>query len=712
MVKEQKNNVDGLTQDPLLECLVYICKLEQKEVSRSSLTASLPLVKGKLSPELYIRSAARAGLKAAVVKRALPEISTLVLPCVAIMADNKAVVIRSLQRGKQIVFFDPLSQRESAVTYEVFQKIYSGLCLYSKPDFNPEPRIEHAGGLERDHWFWGTLARSWKIYRDVLIASFMINIFVIANPLFVMNVYDRVVPNNALETLWALALGILCLYVFDFILRLLRTYFIEVAGKKSDILLSATIMERVLGAHFSQHPQSVGAFASRVREFDTIRNFITSATVSTFVDIPFVLLFMLVVAYVGGPIVWIPIVAIPLILLYSWLIHKKLRSLVSQTFAASAQKNATLVEALANLEAVKTLGAESKILHKWEASVGMLAYWGVKSRVLSMSATTFSAFVQQVASVFVVIVGVYGIAENALTLGALIASVILVSRALAPLAQISGLLVQYHQTQLALGSIQEIIETEQERHPQKKFIERSQFRGDIEFRDVAFTYPEETLPVLDSLSFKITAGEKVGVVGRIGSGKSTIHKLLIGLYRPDSGAILVDGIDISQLDPAELRSHLGCVPQDGVLFYGSIRDNIAYHNSTVSDEEIIRVAEIAGVSSFVNKHAKGFDRVVSERGESLSGGQRQAINIARGLVLSPPIVLLDEPSSSIDNASESQLLEKLQLELENKTVILVTHKTHMLNLVDRIIVINAGKIVADGEKSKVLDALKKGLIRV
>lgn len=699
-------------KDSLLESLLHICAAEGRSATRTSLTAGLPLVNGRLTPELFTRAAERVTIESKINQRSLKNISPLTMPIVLLMENNEAAVLEHLSDTGEARLFDPRSNASTTISLEELDKTYSGFCILTKAMEQVETRVEVDLTAVEVHWFWGTLARSWRIYRDVLLASFMINVFVLANPLFVMNVYDRVVPNNAIETLWALALGVFILFGFDFILRLLRTYFIEIAGKKADVLLSAFIMEKVLGAHFSHHPKSVGAFSSRVREFETIRNFITSASVSAFIDLPFVVLFLVVVSYIGGPIVWVPIVAIPIILAYAWVVQSKLRRLVSYTFLASAQKNATLVEALTNLETLKGLGAESKILHKWESAVGTLAYWGLRWRFFSTSATTFAAFVLQISSVFVVIVGVYSIAENDLTQGALIACVILVGRALAPLAQISGLLVQYQQSKMALESLEDIVNAEQERPEGRKFVERLSFDGNIEFKNVDFVYPDETHLCLENLSFKIKSGEKIGIIGRIGSGKSTLHKLLIGLYRPTKGAVLIDGIDMTQIDPAELRDHIGYVPQDSVLFYGNIRENIAFRHQVISDEEIIRVANIAGVSDFVNQHPKGFERLIGERGESLSGGQRQAINVARGLVNSPPIILLDEPSAAMDNASETKLMAQLKQEFKDRTVLIVTHKTTLLNLVDRIIVLDAGKVVADGAKEKVLEALQKGQIRV
>ena len=709
------SDLPGSECDLLLESLILVAKAEGVICSRTSLTAGLPLHEGRLTPELTVRSALRAGLQAQIFERKLDDISALLMPVILILEDNKAVVLNGVSEDEsggrcyQITQAD--SGEQSTCTLADLEKTYAGFVIYVKPSEDVEERLE--AGLDDDNnWFWPVLGRSWKIYRDVLLASLLVNLFVLANPLFVMNVYDRVVPNNAIETLWALAIGIIVLYCFDFILKYLRVYFIEVAGKKSDILLSTYIFEKVLGATFSSHPKSVGAFASQMRDFESVRVFITSATVTTVVDLPFVVLFLIAIGYIGGSIVWVPITAIPCILLYSWYIHRHLKKLVSNTFIASAQKNATLVEAISNLETLKILCAESRMLRKWEAAVGSLAYWGIKSRVASSSATNFAGFVLQISSVFVVVVGVYGIADNNLTQGGLIASVILTARALAPLAQVSGLLVQYHQSRIALDSLNNIVNREQERPEHRRFIERTSFTGAIEFKGVNFSYPEEEQASLREISLKINPGEKIGIIGRIGSGKSTLAKLLMGLYRVDSGSVLVDGIDITQIDPANLRTHIGYVPQDSVLFYGTLRENIAFRHNTISDEAVIKAADIAGVSEFVNNHPQGFERMVSERGESLSGGQRQAINVARSLVNEPPILLLDEPSTAMDFSSEARLVSNLRTHMHDKTLVLVTHKAALLNLVDRIVVLDQGKVIADGPKDTVLEALKKGHLRI
>lgn len=699
--------------DALLESLVYIADTEQLHCTRVSLIAGMPLIDGKITPEIYTRAARRIGLSSQVVQRNLAQIPSLVLPAVLILKNNDALVLTGIDVvTRQAQVHLPLLGQEQSLDFSALEKIYEGLAIYSVPEPGFDSRVDKPTTAYDGHWFWRIIGSSRKIYRDVLIASLLINMFVLANPLFVMNVYDRVVPNNAVETLWALAIGILVLYIFDFILRSLRVYFIEVAGKKADVLLSSFIFERVLNAKFDVHPQSVGAFSSQFRDFETVRSFVTSATVTAFVDLPFVLLFLLAIYYIGGPIIWVPLIAIPLIVGYSLLAEKSLKKYVSHSFSASAQKNATLVEAITNLETLKVLGAEGKVLRLWEKSVGNLAFWGLKSRVISTSATTFASFVQQIAGVFAVIVGVYGIAINELTQGALIACVMLVSRAVAPLAQVSGLLVQYYQSKLALEALDEIVKKPQERNKETKYLQKTTLNGRIEFKDVSFSYPGDSSLTLKKVSFSIKPGEKVALIGRIGSGKSTIQKLLLGLYSASKGSVLIDDVDISQIDPADLRNHTGYVPQESTLFFGSIRDNIHYGQAILNDEEMLRAAKISGVSDFVNNHEHGFQRMVGERGELLSGGQRQSINIARALISDPSLYIFDEPTNSMDNTSEARFLERVKPVVDGKTLLLVTHKMSLLALVDRVIVLDRGQIVADGAKDSVIEALKKGQLNV
>jgi len=717
----------GDFHDPLLACLLTITRLENTPCSETSLIAGLPLVDERLTPELYVRAASRAGLEAKIVARKLENIPSIVLPAVLLLHDNTALVVTKIDFSAGIAtVIESVSTAEKTLSITSLAALYTGFIILSRPEerFEQASTMDAYSGTDTTHqssgntgWFWAVIRSSWKIYRDVLLASFFINLFAMANPLFVMNVYDRVVPNEALETLWVLAIGITMVYLFDLILKGLRGYFIEVAGKKSDILLSAFIFERVLGARYHERPQSVGAFVSQLREFDTVRNFFTASTISAVIDLPFLIIFLLLIGYIGGPLVWIPIVALPLILGYGLLLQRPINRAVEQTMVSSAEKNATLVEAMVGLETVKAMGSEGALQRHWEAAVGHLARWGQRLRMLSLSVSVFAGVVQQMAAVILVIVGVYLIADKSLTMGALIACVILSGRALSPIAQVASLLVNYDQTKTALAALSQIVEKQQERDPEKPFVKRPSFNGDIHFDRLTFHYPGETQAALDNVSFKIKAGERVAIVGRIGSGKSTIQKLIMGLYSPSQGSILVDGIDLQQIDPADLRGHIGYVPQDVVLFTGSIKSNITYgctavNGQPVTDQHILNAAQISGVKEFTDSHPLGLDRLVGERGQALSGGQRQSVGIARALLRDAPIYLFDEPTSGMDNSTESAALEQLSSTLVQKTLILVTHKTSLLGMVDRVLVLDRGKLIADGPKNSVLEALKKGQLRV
>jgi len=701
--------------DPLLSCLLLITQLENTPCSETSLVAGLPLVEERLTPELFVRAASRAGLNAKVLEKAIEQIPSVVLPVTLVLKRNRAVVLLScdVKNGKATII-DSKTSSEKVVDLSVLQQAYSGYVIYTRAAYHLDEEVaamypvDEGGG----HWFWSVIKSSWKIYRDVLLASFFISLFAVANPLFVMNVYDRVVPNSAIETLWALAIGVLIVYIFDAILKGLRGYFIEVAGKKSDLLLSAFLFEKVLGSRYSERPASVGAFASQFKEFDTVRNFYTSSTISAFVDMPFTIVFLLLIFYIGGPLIYVPIIALPLILGYGMLMRKPIRSAVEKTYASGAQKNATLIETLVGLETVKTLGAEGLVQRMWEQSVGHLSLWSQKVRLLSMSVSVFAGAIQQVASVIIIIVGVYLIAEREMTMGALIASVMLCSRALGPIAQVASLLVSYDQTKTALDGIDQIVSRDQERNPKKPFVKRPSFEGAVRFKNVSFAYPGEDQKVLDNVSFAIKPGEKVGLIGRIGSGKSTINKLILNLYKPTEGSILLDGIDGQQIDPADLRRHIGYMPQDVVLFSGTIKTNITYGSSHASDEDILKAAHLSGVKEFVDNHPLGFDRSVGERGQALSGGQRQSIGMARAMLNDSPIYLYDEPTSGMDNTTEIAVVQRLSAELKDKTLLLVTHKSSLLAIVDRLIVLDGGKIVADGPKAAVLEALQKGQLRV
>lgn len=701
---------DVARDDPLLACLILLTKIETRPFSAEALTAGLPLVDGRLTPDLFARAAARAGLSAQIMRRPLRKLTNLVLPAVLLLDEGQAALALAVDRaGDTITLLQPeAGAGERVIARTELEAHYLGHVIFVRPEHRFDARTPEVLHVRGRHWFWGTLARSWRIYRDVLVASFLINCFALASPLFIMNVYDRVVPNNAHETLWVLAIGVTIVFSFDLIMRALRGYFIDIAGKKADVVLSAMLFEKVLGLKMAARPVSVGAFANNLGEFESVRNFITSATISTLVDLPFVALFLLVIAFIGGSLVAVPLVGIPLVLLFGFLVQGPLRRAVENTFRASAQKNATLVESLVGIETVKALSAESALQRRWEQAVAFIAKWGVRARLLSASAVNASLFLQQLATVAVVAYGVYLIGEGNLSLGGLIAGVILTSRAMAPMAQVANLTAHYHQAHAALKTLDDIMALPVERAPDQTFVHHPRIDGSIEFDNVSFSYPGQTGLALNDVGFRIAPGERVGIIGRTGSGKTTLEKLILGLYEPSQGSVRVDGIDVRQLDPAELRRNIGYVPQDVTLFYGTLRENILYGVPSAEDSDMLRVAEIGGVTMFANRHPRGFDMPLGERGEGLSGGQRQSVAIARALLRDPALLIMDEPSNSMDNATEEQLKTRLNDYLRGKTLLLVTHRASLLDLVDRLLVLDDGKVVADGPRAQVIEALRMG----
>ena len=520
-----------------------------------------------------------------------------------------------------------------------------------------------------------------------------------------MNVYDRVVPNNATDTLWVLAIGVAVIYILDTILKFIRSYFLEVAGKKSDIIMSSIIFERVMGLNMAVRPKSVGSFANNLKEFESIRGFFTSTTVATIIDLPFIFIFLFVIKLIAGQIVWVPIGIMVAIFIYTLFVKGPLNRSIESSYAAAAHKNSVLIESLSNIETIKTMGASGSAQYQWEEASGEIANRGLKTRILSNSVSTMTAFFIQLNSVAVIVYGVYLIQEMELTMGGLIATVILSARAISPLGQVASLVANYEHTKTAYKNLNDIMKMPVDRPEGKEFIRRDEFNGFIEFQNVTFSYPEEEKKALDDVSFKIHPGEKIGIAGKIGSGKTTLEKLILGLYKPSSGTILIDGIDISQIDPADLRKNIGYVPQDVNLFRGSVKNNIIYKAPYVNDEQMIKASKLAGVDDFVKLHPKGYDMPVGERGDGLSGGQKQAIAIARAFLLDAPIVLLDEPTNSVDNVMESKIRANLAKNLVDKTTILITHKSTILSLVDRLIILDNGKLVIDGKRDEVLKKL-------
>lgn len=564
-----------------------------------------------------------------------------------------------------------------------------------------------AEAIDKPHWLRSTLKPFWRSYVQVALGTLFINLLAIAAPLFTMNVYDRVLPNKAIPTLWVLALGVSGAILFDFILKSVRASMIDFAGRKADLKLSYMLFDKILNASLKSRPMSTGEYASRVTQYEFVREFFTSNTISTVIDCVFVFVFIAVIYMIIGWIALVPLAAFFIAAAIGWYAQVKISGVIATSMNEGAQRQSLLIETIGAIETVKTLSAEAPLLRRWHQLAKRSSHTSEHIKEISAFAAHATALIQQLVTVVIVVAGVYEFAEGRVTSGAIVAASMLAGRAVAPLGQLAMTLSRMRQAFLSLRVLDGIMAQEDDLPTTTGFVNRDIRNGALTFSGVSFAYPGADNNVLHELSFQIRAGEKVGVIGRIGSGKTTIGRLITGLYAVGEGRILIDGVDIRQYHPAAVRSAVAFVSQNSDLFSGTVKENLLMAAPLASDEELLAAARISGVDEFVSRHPKGYDMPVGERGNLLSGGQRQAVAIARIMLRQPKIVFLDEPSGSMDLQSEKELIDKLSGVFGPEiTLICSTHRYSMLNLVDRLIVLDNGRLVADGRKEAVIDHLK------
>lgn len=706
-------------EEPLIQCLAYMARHYGNPQPAEALIAGLPVGEQGLSWETFERATDRAGLTVERVARKLERLSERELPAILVMKGGNALVltgIKKVGRKKSTYWAEvvdlaagsPTGDTPVEHTFEDLERDYSGNAMLVRPDTEADDVIDGVTSKSPNSWFWSAFLPNLWIYRQVVLATVFINLFALTLPLFIMNVYDRVVPNNAVETLWALAIGVAVAGLLDFVLRGLRSYFVDIASQRADVTLANRIFDRVLGAGLASKGQSSGARANVLREYETLRDFFNSATLSTFGDIPFIFLFVAVIWLIaGGGIAVIPLATIPFVIGTVLIAQIPLNRLVTRSFASAAEKNSVLFETLNGLETLKSLGAESWAADKWERSVAESIRTSVKSRLISSVSLNVVVVAQVLSSVAIMVIGVAAIHDGDITAGALIAAVILSARTIAPLGQVAGVLSQLYRARLAYSALRSVMGAPQERPRKARFVYKQSLVGDIEFRGLTFTYPDEKTPAVKDISFRVKAGEKVAILGPIGSGKSTLLRLILKLYEPDSGSVLLDDIDVTHIDPAMIRGHVGYMPQNAQLFSGTIRTNISLHAPHVGDEELVRAARRSGALDWINQRSAGFDAPVGERGDGLSGGQRQSVALARAFLRNPPVLLLDEPTSDMDPMSEKVFIDQMKAETVGKTVLVVTHRPALLELVDRIIVLDRDGVHADGPKDKIMSTLMR-----
>lgn len=693
----------GTVRDGLEEALVFLLEHLGQPMSRAALRARVARAPGPWTVEQAVEALESLGLRCEPRALTGAEAEALHQPALALRRGGGALVITGPQADGGVRLW-ALGVPDGAFAPSDWAHQLDGPVLVVSAALRPSAGPAAVQRGRYGHWFWGPLGAARGLYAQVALAALLTNVFALAASVFSMIVYDRVMPNNATETLMALLAGVGLVLVGDFAIRTLRGYFIDVAGARADMVIADTLFEQLLEMEMVARRGSTGATAAVMKEFESLREFLTSATLATLIDLPFALGFLVVIALVGGPLVWVPLLAIPVVVLVSAAIQPQLRRLVQSAYEDGQSKHAVVVETLGGIETIKSLGAGSLMRRRWQDAIAHQSAVGLRTRMLSQLAGNTANTASQAVWIGTVAAGFFLIRDGSIGSGAIVACSMLAGRAIAPLAQLAQLGTRLNQALSSYKALNGLMSQPREHGPMAAYVRRDRVEGGIEFRDVSFSYPGQQQGGLDGVSFTIRPGERVALLGRVGSGKTTVARLLLGLYRPERGAVLVDGMDVRQFDPADLRSHVGAVLQDTWLASGTIKQNIALGASAPTDAQILGAAELAGVHDFVAAHPEGYGRVLRERGEGLSGGQRQAIAVARALVGRPAILLLDEPTSAMDTTSERRLIERLRGAFDASTVLVITHRATLLDLVDRVIVLDNGRVVADGPKSDVLRA--------
>ncbi len=676
-------------------CLLYASARLERPLTLAGLQSAQARGDGVTTIVDMIAAAKRAGLQAAFGQRDLASFDPSLTPAILLLANERAVVLVAVHTDGRLVIHDPaLGEGLGDIARAALAPAYTGYALLLRACHRDDIAAQHQQG----HWFWISLATNRWAYSQVLLAAVLANVLSLSTSLFIMLVYDRVLPHDAIESLIALTIGVGIALVFDFVLKSLRANFIDSAGHRVDQIIGARIFDQILDLKMQARKASTGALAATLREFESLRDIFTSATLVAVVDLPFILLFLSVIYFIAGPLVIVPAIAVLCVLILGLTVQPLLARLAERNFKEGQSKQAILVETVTGIETIKTIGAQRQMRARWQAALARHADHGVRSRAIMQLTMNATGFAQQAAQVMVVFFGVFLISAGAISAGALIGAVILTGRALAPLGQLAQTLLRCNQARSAYRALDTLMQAEIERPIGKTWMRWPQPKGAIRFDHVSFAYPDQSGQALSEVSFTIKPREKVAILGPVGSGKSTVARLIAGLCQPRTGRIQIDGIDLCQIDPAELRRNLGVVLQENWLLSGTVRENIALGAVRASDADILRAARLAGVDDFIRNTVTGYATLLSERGEGLSGGQKQAIALARAFVGCPPVLLLDEPTANLDAQSEARLIARLQLELADRTLVIITHRPALLQLVDRVILLDQGRLVHDGPK--------------
>ncbi len=699
----QSNPGSAITanNDAVLDSLLFLARHHGRPMEAGQLVAGIPLPEGRITENELAECAARAGLAVTPSDLSGEQVRASMLPALILCDSGESIAVMH-REGNRFECVVPGVSGSNWLEAEKLASEYPGRWNFVRPVFHFDVRslLYHLPKPRR--WFWDVFQANKQIYTWALLATALINLLAIVIPFYTMAVYDRVIPNHALDSLWVLTAAVVTVTIFDLVNKLLRSYLLEAAARKADVALSSNIFAHSLRLRAASRPASGGVLANVVRDFETVRDFFTSTTLTLLGDLPFMLLFLAVIALLGGWMVLVPVILIPLALGVAWTIRKPLGSVINDNMKESAARTAHLFEVMNGLDTIKGLGAEAWARRKWEGLTVMLANNGLKMREIAALGNNTVAMLTGLTTILLVMFGAMQVSANEMTLGQLIAITMLAGRAVAPASQIAGLMIRWEQTKIALHALDKVMESPVDGGAGNLHLPA--LKGHIELRDVQFAYPNSP-PLLRSVNLKIQPGEKIGFIGRIGSGKSTLMRLLLNIYSPEQGAVLIDGLSVGQIDPLSLRRQIGYVPQDVTLFHGDIKENILLGANDVSDPQLLEAVKLACLEESLAQFPQGLATEVGERGERLSGGQRQAVAIARALARRPRLLLMDEPSSMMDPATENLLIRNLR-GMQDITLLLVTHRMAMLPLVDRLVVLDQGRVMLDGPRDEVLKRLQ------
>jgi ATP-binding cassette subfamily C protein LapB len=698
-------NNNRLNYQPWLQAIIAVAQHYRIQPSEEQIRLQLDWNKYHNLDDMLALITRQVGLNIRQADFSTDVLNPWRLPVVVELNDGQVAVIEKVDAAGnvslQLSGDQGLSQSFSVQQLQAHAK---RVYIFRPETSVPDARVDEYIKPYEKSWFWDIVLKDWKRYTDIMVASMIANILALATIIFSMQVYDRVVPSQSIPTLWVLAGGVLIAAIFEFVLRIARVYLSDIIGKRVDLKISDRVFGHALRIRNKDRARSTGSFISQIRELEGVRELVTSTTISAIADLPFFFLFLVIFWMIGGNIFWVMLLVVPLMIVPGFLVQKKLAQLATEGMRESAIRNAILVEAVQGIEDIKLLRAEARFQNQWNHMNEVSADVSMRQRKIVGWLNAWTQKIQGLTYAIVVLVGCFAVMKGDMTTGALVACSILSSRMLAPISQVTGVLGRWQQAKVAKNGLDELMQKPVDRPERAQLIQRKVLLGDYDFKGVVFKYTEDDpRPTLVIPQLKIAVGEKVAILGRNGAGKSSLLQLLAGMQLPVQGKISLDGVDQSLLDPDDIRRDMALLNQNAHLFFGTIRENLTLGAPLATDEEIVRALQITNALEIVEQKKEGLDHTILEGGVGFSGGQKQALLLTRLLLRNPNIVLLDEPTASIDDVSEKVLIQHLKQWLGHRTLVVATHRPAVLQLVDRIIVVHEGKIIKDGPRDAILN---------